>query len=94
MGCGSSTPSTGESDIPASALAIHLADCLGLNPAHAEIQRYVSALNAEGWDLPDDLDNLTIEELKKEPFSFKPGHLKKVRESCCNMQKKRLYNIP
>ena len=63
------------------ALSAHLSERLGLHPANPEIQGYVSALSNEGWDLPEDFDELTVDELKEEPFCLKPGHLKKVSRS-------------
>ena len=82
MGCGSSKNTSGadERDRLASALAAHLSERLGLHLAHPEIQGYVQTLNAQGLDLPSDFDDLAIEVLQNKPFSFKPGHLEKVRE--------------
>ena len=80
MGCGSSKSTASEDERArfATALSSHLADVLGLTPVHPDIQRYVNALNAEGWDVPAAFDDLSIDELKAAPFSFKPGHLKRV----------------
>ena len=54
-------------------LAAHISAILGIKPASADVRGYVIALRAEGFDTPDDLDNLAIEKL--EAFSFKEGHV-------------------
>ena len=95
MGCGTSkqannlaldsadtsTVKDGEDEIGqlANALAEYLALALDVSPTHPEILRYVAALNSEGWDKPTDFDDLTVDELRADPFNFKAGHLKKVR---------------
>ena len=60
-------------------LSDYLSDIMQLKTGHTSIStQYVQALRAEGFDTPDDFDNLTIDELKEEPFCFKRGHLLKV----------------
>ena len=78
MGCGSSKPTSKLLD---AALASHIAAAIGIAAEYPEIQQYVSALRSEGWDTPEDFDDLSLDELKREPFCFKPGHLKKVARS-------------
>ena len=68
-----------EIDQLANALSAYLAVALDVSPTHPEILRYVAALNSEGWDKPTDFDDLTVDELRENPFNFKAGHLKKVR---------------
>jgi hypothetical protein len=63
------------------ALAAHLAAILGMKGMTADIQQYVAALRSEGCDTTADFDNLLVDELKEEPFSFKRLHLKKVAQS-------------
>ena len=60
------------------ALLAYLARVLQVPKSEPVIIHYAAALRSEGWDTPDDFDDLTIEELKGEPFCFKAGHLKKV----------------
>eukprot|EP00729_Bicosta_minor_P017976 gene17976-16053_t len=62
-------------------LASHISAVLGIDPSSPEIKKYVSVLRHQGWDTPDDFDELSTDELKAEPFFFKPGHLKKVTRS-------------
>jgi hypothetical protein len=62
------------------ALSSHISAILGLGSVRTpEVIMYVSALRSEGWDIPEDFDDLTVDDLKNEPFNFKNGHLKKVR---------------
>ena len=63
------------------ALPSHLSAVLGLPQEHPMIKRYVSSLTSEGWDSPDDFDELTVDVLRRKPFLFKSGHLVKVRDS-------------
>ena len=42
------------------------------------IRQYAAALRSEGCDSADDFNDLTLDELKEAPFSFKRLHLKKV----------------
>ena len=63
------------------ALASHLSLIIGIGNTLPDIQRYASNLRKEGYDLPEDFDELTVDELKGESFCFKPGHLKKVARS-------------
>ena len=60
-------------------LSNYISDILQLKTGRTAIStQYVQALRAEGFDTPDDFDNLTVDELKEEPFCFKRGHLLKV----------------
>lgn len=84
MGCGSSKTG-GEQAVAGAevtlALSSHVSAILGLPPLHPEIQQYVSALNSEGYNMPADFNDLSVDELKVEPFCFKAGHLKKIARS-------------
>ena len=59
-------------------LGAHIYAILCIKPISADVTKYVARLRAEGCDTPDDFDDLTVEELSNEPFSFKRLHLKKV----------------
>ena len=80
MGCGSSRVPQAE-DTRKAALAAHLYSILGITPVSEIVETYVIQLKSEGWDTPDDFDELPVDELCQEPFNFRPGHLKKVRIS-------------
>ena len=80
MGCGSSKTAAERARVTL-ALSSHVSAILGLQQIHPEIQQYVSALNSEGYNTPDDFEDLTVDELREEPFCFKAGHLKKVTRS-------------
>ena len=77
MGCGSSKkgPSYDE------ALPAHLARVLEMPTDQLVLKQYVASLRAEGWDSPNAFDDLTMDELKNEPFCFKAGHLRMVARS-------------
>ena len=64
-----------------SALETHLYSILGLKPVADDVTRYVSALRAGGYDTPEDLDEMTVEDLAGKPFNFKKMHIQKVRDS-------------
>jgi hypothetical protein len=90
MGCGSSKPvsGTGTGHARDAALAVALAEHLSVLldvplPPSADIQSYINALMNEGFNTPRHLDNLTVEELKEEPFNFKRGHLIQVCACAC-----------
>lgn len=91
MGCGSSTPhpndppaeddGTAAEDTVAedsSLLACHLSSILNIPEGNQTIKTYVTALQEEGYDNPEDFDRLTLLELEG-GFVFKKGHVKKVR---------------
>jgi hypothetical protein len=59
-------------------LAAHLCRVIQLKPTSAVIQGYVSVLRSEGYDTPNDLNDLSAAMLQAEPFNFKRGHLNKV----------------
>ena len=61
------------------ALATHLASILGIKPTSIDIGRYVESLRSEGYDDPDDIYDLCVEDLVRKPFDFKSMHAKKVR---------------
>ena len=63
------------------ALQSHIAAAIGIAPKSREVISYVSMLRSEGCDTPTDFDELTIAELKEDPFCFKRLHLKKVARS-------------
>ena len=83
MGCGSSRHDVGrvdvDDDLCNTRLAKHLSTILGIKAKSPDIVQYVAWLRSEGCDAPEDIDDLTIEELADEPFNFKRLHLKKVR---------------
>ena len=62
-----------------SALDTHLSAILRIEPGSADVARYVLALRSVGCDSPEDLGELTVDELAWEPFNFKRLHLTKVR---------------
>ena len=63
------------------ALASHISAALGTAPESRDIQQYVSALRSEGCDAPEHFDELTVTELKEEPFCFKRLHLQRLAQS-------------
>ena len=84
MGCGSSQNATdrvAQISVHDEALFSHLARVLQIAKDEPVIKQYAAALRAEGCDNPDEFDDLTLDELKEEPFSFKRLHLKKVAKS-------------
>ena len=80
MGCGSSKQQPGHQE--RERLSSHIAAILDVAPTYPDVQRYVSSLLDQGFDVPDDFNDLTIDALKAGPLNFKPGHLKKVRTNC------------
>ena len=60
------------------ALASHLSTILGSNCANGVIEQYCAALQLEGFDDPEQFDNLAIDELMEGPLNFRRGHLQKV----------------
>ena len=65
------------------ALAAHLSAILGIKRPSAVVSSYVTQLCSDGCDSPQDLDDLTIDELAGDPFNFKRLHLKKVSVRLC-----------
>ena len=61
------------------ALAAYLASIFGVKKTSADVARYILALQSEGFNAPEDLDELTIEVLAATPFNFKQGHLLKIK---------------
>eukprot|EP00729_Bicosta_minor_P016217 gene16217-30314_t len=78
MGCGASSIPKDDAAPADYGLASHLAATLGIPDTDADVRRYLSVLYAEGYNVPSDFDGVSMDELKKHPFSFKTGHLKKV----------------
>lgn len=62
-------------------LSLHIATTIGTTLPSAVVHDYVTALRSEGCDSPADFDELTIDELKEAPFSFKRLHAKKVSKA-------------
>ena len=81
MGCGSSTHGGAIRVRIDSALASHLSAALAIDPESLEIKQYVSLLRSDGCDTAADFDDMTIDDLKGEPFCFKRQHLKKIARS-------------
>lgn len=79
MGCGASSIPKDDAAPADYGLASHLAATLGIPDTDADVRRYLSVLYAEGYNVPSDFDGVSMDELKKHPFSFKTGHLKKVQ---------------
>ena len=67
------------------ALAAHLSSILRIKPASADVAQYVAQLRAGGYDTPEDMADLTVEELASKPFNFKKMHVKKVRIACTKL---------
>ena len=68
MGCGSSRSDHIRAEIQRnSALADHLYSILGLEPVSKDVAEYVARLRAEGFDSPEDLDQLAIAKLAAKP---------------------------
>ena len=65
-----------------SAMDAYLSAILRIEPGSADVTRYVIALRSVGCDTPEDLGELTVDELAWEPFNFKRLHVTKVRSSC------------
>eukprot|EP01043_Picozoa_sp_COSAG02_P069334 COSAG02_NODE_11837_length_1644_cov_1.519741_1_plen_493_part_10 len=59
-------------------LALYLTQDVGLPPGDSAVQGYVEALHAEGYSNVDAVDELTIDELRQPPYSFKTRHAKLV----------------
>ena len=82
MGCGASTagdvaaPSLSRSSSATlkAELALYLTQKVGLPPGDSAVQGYVEALHAEGFSNVDAVDELTIDELRQPPYSFKTRH--------------------
>ena len=63
------------------AIVAHLARILQIPEEETVIKQYTAALRSEGCDAPEHFDDLTVDELREEPFNFKRLHLKRVAKS-------------
>ena len=79
-GAGTKGMTAGEQETQrlAQILAAHLSQILSLSPVHPSIAEYVSILSEEGFESPEDFDEVAVDTLGSAPYNFKPGHLKKV----------------
>lgn len=76
MGCGSSNAA--QALVLDKPLLSHLARMLQIPEDDPDIKQYAAALRSEGFNTPDDFNDLKSEELKEAPFNFRRQHLKKV----------------
>ena len=53
-----------------------------LGEASEDVARYVTQLRSQGYNTPEDINYLSVEELARKPFNFKSLHVKKVRTAC------------
>lgn len=67
-----------ESIVPERRLASHLSTILGIPQDDPDVERYLAALQAEGYRTTPSFDHLALGELAEKPFNFKAGDLKTV----------------